>query len=85
MLSSSPTFGSSGVSDPAWRRGHRLDVPVGLEPGPFRAELDVDAGTWSRNRGWALWEAMSSGQLLVELGAEQASSVPSVKAIERLL
>jgi hypothetical protein len=34
VLSSSPTFGSSGVSDPVWRRGHRLDVPVGLEPGP---------------------------------------------------
>lgn len=23
----------------------------------FRAELDVDSGTWSRGRGWALWKA----------------------------
>jgi aminoglycoside phosphotransferase (APT) family kinase protein len=24
----------------------------------FREELDVDAATWSRGRGWALWKAL---------------------------
>jgi aminoglycoside phosphotransferase (APT) family kinase protein len=30
----------------------------GLSRDRFRAELDVDPGTWSRGRGWALWKAL---------------------------
>ncbi|WP_380165565.1 aminoglycoside phosphotransferase family protein [Jannaschia sp. R86511] len=50
-------FGTSGVGDPA------CDVVVAwtLLDGPardaFRARYDVDAATWSRGRGWALWKA----------------------------
>lgn len=51
-------FGTSGVGDPA------CDVVVAwtLLHGParsaFRRALGVDAGTWSRGRGWALWKAL---------------------------
>ena len=34
--------------------------PEGWDNRSFRlgAELDVDAGTWARGRGWALWKAL---------------------------
>jgi aminoglycoside phosphotransferase (APT) family kinase protein len=53
-------FGTSGVGDPA------CDVVIAwtLLSGPsrdaFRSTLGVDAGTWSRGRGWALWKALIS-------------------------
>lgn len=51
-------FGCSGVGDPAcdtvlaWTL---LDAPGRAA---FRAALGVDAGTWARGRGWALWKAL---------------------------
>jgi aminoglycoside phosphotransferase (APT) family kinase protein len=51
-------FGSSGVGDPA------CDVVIAWTylDGPgrdaFRAALGLDAATWSRGRGWALWKAL---------------------------
>jgi aminoglycoside phosphotransferase (APT) family kinase protein len=51
-------FGTSGVGDPAcdmviaWTY---LDPPSADR---FRAELGVDAATWSRGRGWGLWKAL---------------------------
>jgi aminoglycoside phosphotransferase (APT) family kinase protein len=51
-------FGSSGVGDPAcdvviaWTF---LDAPSRER---LRAGLGLDAATWSRGRGWALWKAL---------------------------
>ncbi|MFJ6194591.1 aminoglycoside phosphotransferase family protein [Micromonospora sp. NPDC092111] len=51
-------FGVCGVGDPAcdltiaWTL---LDTPARTA---FRAALGVDAGTWARARGWALWKAL---------------------------
>ena len=50
-------FGCSGVGDPAcdtiaWT------FLSGESRARFRRELGVDAGTWSRGRGWALWKAL---------------------------
>jgi aminoglycoside phosphotransferase (APT) family kinase protein len=51
-------FGCSGVGDPAcdvviaWTF---LDAP---SRDRFRAALGLDAATWSRGRGWALWKAL---------------------------
>jgi aminoglycoside phosphotransferase (APT) family kinase protein len=57
-LSAVIDFGSSGVGDPA------CDVVIawtflnGASRDRFRADLDVDAATWSRGRGWGLWKAL---------------------------
>jgi aminoglycoside phosphotransferase (APT) family kinase protein len=57
-LSAVIDFGSSGVGDPA------CDVTIawtffsGESREAFRTALPLDAGTWSRGRGWALWKAL---------------------------
>jgi len=72
-------FGSSGVGDPpcdvviAWTLLH------GESRDAFRAALGVDAGTWSRGRGWALWKA------LITLVGDPAADVASRLVIKRVL
>jgi aminoglycoside phosphotransferase (APT) family kinase protein len=53
-------FGSSGVGDPACDTVIAWTFLSGRSRDRFRAELGVDAGTWSRGRGWALWKALIS-------------------------
>jgi aminoglycoside phosphotransferase (APT) family kinase protein len=66
-------FGSSGVGDPACDTVIAWTFFSGASRDRFRADLDVDASTWSRGRGWALWKALISlvGQL--ERGAPEAA------------
>jgi aminoglycoside phosphotransferase (APT) family kinase protein len=51
-------FGSCGIGDPA------CDVVIAwtffddTARRRFRAALEVDADTWARGRGWALWKAL---------------------------
>ncbi|GIJ21231.1 aminoglycoside phosphotransferase family protein [Micromonospora lutea] len=53
-------FGTCGVGDPAcdlaiaWT----LLTPDGREA--FRKRLSVDAATWARGRGWALWKTLTT-------------------------
>jgi aminoglycoside phosphotransferase (APT) family kinase protein len=51
-------FGSSGVGDPACDTVIAWTFLSGAGRARFRRELDVDAATWSRGRGWALWKAL---------------------------
>ena len=57
-LSAVIDFGSSGVGDPssdlilAWKVLDAQSREV------FRRALDLDAATWQRGRGWALWKAL---------------------------
>jgi aminoglycoside phosphotransferase (APT) family kinase protein len=51
-------FGCSGVGDPACDMVIGWTFLSGASRDRFRAELGVDAGTWSRGRGWALWKAL---------------------------
>jgi aminoglycoside phosphotransferase (APT) family kinase protein len=51
-------FGSSGVGDPACDIVIAFTFLSGASRDRFRAELDVDAATWSRGRGWGLWKAL---------------------------
>jgi aminoglycoside phosphotransferase (APT) family kinase protein len=51
-------FGSSGIGDPACDMVIAWTLLAGASRATFRAELDVDAATWSRGRGWALWKAL---------------------------
>ena len=53
-------FGSSGVGDPACDMVIAWTFLSGPSRDRFRAEVGVDAGTWSRGRGWALWKALIS-------------------------
>jgi len=53
-------FGTSGVGDPACDTVIAFTFLSGASRDRFRAELGVDAGTWSRGRGWALWKALIS-------------------------
>ena len=53
-------FGSSGVGDPACDTVIAWTFLSGTSRAAFRATLDLDAETWSRGRGWALWKALIS-------------------------
>ncbi len=51
-------FGTSGVGDPACDTVIAFTFLSGASRDRFRAGLGVDAATWSRGRGWALWKAL---------------------------
>jgi aminoglycoside phosphotransferase (APT) family kinase protein len=76
-------FGTSGVGDPA------CDVVIAwtLLSGPsrdaFRSTLGVDAGTWSRGRGWALWKALIT--LVGQLGDDPEAATVTRRIIDRVL
>jgi aminoglycoside phosphotransferase (APT) family kinase protein len=53
-------FGSSGVGDPACDVVIAFTFLSGESRDRFRASLGVDAGMWSRGRGWCLWKALIS-------------------------
>jgi aminoglycoside phosphotransferase (APT) family kinase protein len=53
-------FGSSGVGDPACDIVIAWTFLTCAGRDRFRAELGVDAATWSRGRGWGLWKALIS-------------------------
>jgi aminoglycoside phosphotransferase (APT) family kinase protein len=75
-------FGSSGVGDPACDMVIAWTLLSGTARDRFRAARGVDAGTWSRGRGWALWKA------LVTLGPALERGSPGRRPrrdIERLL
>jgi aminoglycoside phosphotransferase (APT) family kinase protein len=51
-------FGQLGVGDPACDLAVAWTLFEGASRDAFRAALALDAGTWARGRGWALWKAM---------------------------
>ena len=51
-------FGTSGVGDPACDVVIAWTLFDGESRATYREALGVDAGTWSRGRGWALWKAL---------------------------
>ena len=51
-------FGTSGVGDPSCDLVLAWTLLTGESRAAFRAALSVDAGTWARGRGWALWKAL---------------------------
>jgi aminoglycoside phosphotransferase (APT) family kinase protein len=67
-------FGSSGVGDPACDVVIAWTFLAGWSRDRFRTELDVDAGTWRRGRGWALWKALITLVGHLERGAPQAAT-----------
>jgi aminoglycoside phosphotransferase (APT) family kinase protein len=57
-LSAVIDFGTSGVGDPACDTAIAWTFLSGESRRIFKARLPVDAGAWTRGRGWALWKAM---------------------------
>jgi aminoglycoside phosphotransferase (APT) family kinase protein len=57
-LSAVIDFGSSAVGDPACDVTIAWTFLSGESREAFRAALPVDAATWARGRGWALWKAL---------------------------
>jgi aminoglycoside phosphotransferase (APT) family kinase protein len=51
-------FGCSGVGDPACDVTIAWTLLSGESREAFRAALPVDAATWARGRGWALWKGL---------------------------
>jgi aminoglycoside phosphotransferase (APT) family kinase protein len=65
-------FGSCGVGDPACDTVIAWTLLTGSSRDRFRAERDLDSGTWSRGRGWALWKALITLAGHLESGAPEA-------------
>jgi aminoglycoside phosphotransferase (APT) family kinase protein len=51
-------FGTCGVGDPACDLVLAWTFLDAASRATFRQQLDVDSGTWTRGRGWALWKAL---------------------------
>jgi aminoglycoside phosphotransferase (APT) family kinase protein len=51
-------FGCCGVGDPGCDTVIAWTLLRGGSRAAFRDALDVDAATWARGRGWALWNAL---------------------------
>jgi aminoglycoside phosphotransferase (APT) family kinase protein len=51
-------FGTSGVGDPACDLALAWTMLAGKSRAAFRTTLGLDADTWARGRGWALWKAL---------------------------
>ena len=76
-------FGSSGVGDRACDCVIAWTFLAGESRDRFRAELDVDAATWSRGRGWALWKALIT--LVGRLEEDSPAAAAPRRDIERVL
>jgi aminoglycoside phosphotransferase (APT) family kinase protein len=57
-LSAVIDFGCSGVGDPACDLVMAWTFFTGESREAFKATLGLDAATWARARGWALWKAL---------------------------
>ncbi len=57
-LSAVIDFGCLAVGDPACDLVIAWTLFSGASRAAFRAGLPLDAGTWARGRGWALWKAL---------------------------
>jgi aminoglycoside phosphotransferase (APT) family kinase protein len=58
QLSAVIDFGCSGVGDPACDTVIAWTLFHGASRAAFRAGLPLEAATWQRGRGWALWKAL---------------------------
>ena len=76
-------FGSSGVGDPACDMVIAWTFLSGPGRERFRADRGVDAGTWSRGRGWALWKALIT--LPGHLDRDAPEAALARRDIERVL
>jgi len=77
-LSAVIDFGSSGVGDPACDVTIAWTLLSGGSREAFRAALPVDAATWARGRGWALWKALITLAAHVDTNPVEAATARRV-------
>ena len=78
QLSAVIDFGCSGVGDPACDLVIAWTVFSGESREEFRAALPLDAATWARGRGWALWKALITLAQHMNTNAIEASKARRV-------
>jgi aminoglycoside phosphotransferase (APT) family kinase protein len=76
-LSAVIDFGCSAVGDPACDTTIAWTLLCGDSRQRFMRELDLDAATWARGRGWALWKALM--HLLQDQAHPGAGAAASVR------
>lgn len=76
-------FGSSGIGDSACDTVIAWTFLRGSSRDRFRADLDVDADTWSRGRGWALWKSLIT--LVGHLERDAPEAAVARREIDRIL
>jgi aminoglycoside phosphotransferase (APT) family kinase protein len=76
-------FGCSGVGDPACDLVIAWTFLSGQSREAFRLALPLDAGTWARGRGWALWKALIT--FAGNLQANQAAAATARRVIDEVL
>ncbi len=79
-LSAVIDFGQLGVGDPACDLAIAWTFFHGASRQAFRDALALDAETWARGRGWALWKALIVTSGFVEATAYDASHSPQTIA-----
>lgn len=82
-LSAVIDFGLLGVGDPACDLSIAWTMLEGESREVFRAVLPLDAGTWSRGRGWTLWKALIVAAGVAGTNAIEAEQ--SRRVIDRIL
>lgn len=76
-------FGSSGVGDPASDLVLAWNMLDGESRSVFRQALPLDAETWERGQGWALWKAVIV--LAAERGRDERLSEWSRRTIREVM
>jgi aminoglycoside phosphotransferase (APT) family kinase protein len=76
-------FGQACVGDPACDLAIDWTFFEGESRAAFQNALPLDAGTWARGRGWALWKALIA--MARAPGANPASAPQSPQIIADLI
>ena len=71
-------FGCLGVGDPACDLAIAWTLFEGESREAFRDAVSLDAATWARGRGWALWKALIT---LAGLPGTNASAAPRASRV----
>jgi len=71
-------FGTCGVGDPACDTTIAWTFLDGQASRVFRQQLPVDAATWTRGRGWAIWKAMKVLAAALDTDPEDAAFTTGV-------
>ena len=76
-------FGTCGTGDPACDLAIAWTLFDGESGEAFRAGMPLDAGTWARGRGWALWKALIVAA--AQPGTNRRESEASRRVIDEVL
>ncbi|WGM39464.1 hypothetical protein [Caulobacter sp. NIBR1757] len=69
------------VGDPACDLAVAWSFLEGDARSAFRAGLPLDAGTWARGRGWALWKALILATGLAQAKADDLARAEVVLSV----